>query len=123
MHRIDDKKSTIFDVLMKILLKIRQSKKIVALKQHTYVTQAIFQFLPKWGPRFWNKPRFWNTFADDKLVFQNRGFNVFKIRIKVTFHIKRVKKCAFKITATAKVFLHNRNYFSFQKFSRLFLLV
>ena len=33
-------------------------------------------FLPKWGPRFWNKPRFWNTFAADQLVFQNRGFTV-----------------------------------------------
>ena len=35
------------------------------------VTQDTFSiFLPKWGPRFWN------TFAADQLVFQNRGFTV-----------------------------------------------
>ena len=35
-----------------------------------------FNFFPKWGSRFWNKPQFWNTFAADQLVFQNRGFTV-----------------------------------------------
>ena len=35
-------------------------------------------FLPKLGPRFWNKPRFWNTIAADQHVFQNRGFTVVK---------------------------------------------
>ena len=32
-------------------------------------------FLHK-SPRFRNKSRFWNSFAADQLVFQNRGFNV-----------------------------------------------
>ena len=41
-------------------------------------TKGILQFfLPKWGPRFWNKPLFWNTFAADQQVFQNRGFTVY----------------------------------------------
>ena len=36
------------------------------------VAQGTFPifFLPKWGPRFWN------TFAADQMVFQNRGFTV-----------------------------------------------
>ena len=28
------------------------------------------------GHRYWNKPPFWNMFAADQLVFQNRGFTV-----------------------------------------------
>ena len=66
--------------LSKSFYKSESPKKLWHKNNIKKITQGIFQFFfPNWGPRFWNKPRFWNTFTADQLVFQNRGFTVLNL--------------------------------------------
>ena len=44
------------------------------------------KFLLHNSPRFWNNPWFWNTFAADQLVFQNRGFTVSPLFLPFIFN-------------------------------------